>query len=158
LPESIIFGPLACGPGLTKARSGVHTLRVLRITPALRRFMVSYTLIYYQGCSLALEILRIRGRHVTVRYDDSDNVSRSKHKLTWRCSRISVIESYSEFGQRCALIMTALLFFCLPVRTVRYIYTRRLISLVTVHGGLRPSMAISDVEVSDSSLPETRSL
>jgi hypothetical protein len=31
-----------------------------------------------------------------------------------------------------------------------------LISLLVAHGGLRPSMAISDVEVSDSSLSETR--
>jgi hypothetical protein len=40
-----------------------------------------------------------------------------------------------------------------------YIYTRQLIPFLdTVYGGLRPSMAISDVEVSDSSLPETRSV
>jgi hypothetical protein len=56
-----------------------------------------------------------------------------------------------ECEQRCTLIMTALLFY-LPVRTVQCIYIPL---LVTVHGGLRPSMVISDVEVSGSSLPET---
>jgi hypothetical protein len=40
-----------------------------------------------------------------------------------------------------------------------YIYTRRLMSLLaTVYGGLRLSMAISSVEVSDSSILETRSM
>jgi hypothetical protein len=39
-----------------------------------------------------------------------------------------------------------------------YIYTRCLISLVMVYGGLWPSMAISDVEASDSNLPESRSM
>jgi hypothetical protein len=40
-----------------------------------------------------------------------------------------------------------------------YIYTRRVISFLdTVHGGLQPSMAISDVELSGSDPPETQSM
>jgi hypothetical protein len=40
-----------------------------------------------------------------------------------------------------------------------YIYTRRLMpSLDALRGGLRPTMAISDVELSGSDLPATQSM
>jgi hypothetical protein len=52
------------------------------------------------------------------------------------------------------------LIFYLLVRTMQCIYILVVdtISLNTVRGRLRPTMAISDVELSGSNLPETQSM